>query len=140
MAIGEGPIGNIEIIYQNSEVWVPSDYPGIKKGAGEYFNGTATQAPWPYVVTTWPSDARPYKNVSYLAVANAELDASATVPQMNFVLQGFLQGTSPLNNSTIVITSGQYNNEGTLLDFIGRRRCGPCRRDLGFSYQFHPRE
>ena len=116
LALGEGPLGFITVIYQDQGVYTESDYPSPNFN---YFTGTDTQAPWDYVVSTWPDDARSYKDTAYIAVSNAELDASATVPQINIVLAGFLCSTCPLNDSTIVITSGQYDQNNKLISFIG---------------------
>lgn len=128
MAIGEGVLGLPFIIYQDQEVWTPSTYP---TNGAYYFNGTSTQAPWSYVETTWPTDARPYKDTAYYAFLNAQLDSSATVPQINLVLPGLLSGTSPLNNSTITITSGQYDPNGNPLSFLGNIVLGTADADPG---------
>jgi hypothetical protein len=115
-ALCEGPVGVPLIIYQDQEVWTPATYP--TNGAA-YFDGSPGQLPWSYVVSNWPGDARSYKNTAYYAFANAQIDSSATIPQINIVLEGLLQGSSPLNNSTITITSGQYDPSGKPLSFLG---------------------
>ncbi len=126
MAIGEGPLGQPLIIYQDSEVWTPATFPS---NGAYYYNGTDTQAPWPYAATKWPNDARPYKDTAYYGFANAQLDSSATVPQINVVVQGFFTGTSPLNHSSITITSGQYDQEGNPLSFLGTIVLGDADAD-----------
>lgn len=128
LAIGEGPIGPVEIIYQDMEVWTPATYP---TNGTNYFSGTATQTPWSYIESTWPSDARSYKNTAYYGFPNAQLDSSATVPQINLVLKGFLAGTCPLNNSTITISTGQYDQNGNPLSFIGNINIGDADADPG---------
>ena len=120
-AIGEGPLGDVKIIYQDQNVWLPSNYP---TNGAFYFNGVATQAPWDYVTSNWPADARPYKNVAYYAFPNAQLDASATVPQIGIVVAGFDQGTSPLNPSEITISTGQYDPNGNPISYIGTINLG----------------
>lgn len=125
-AIGEGQLGNLLIIYQDSNVWVPSDYP---TNGAYYYNGSSTQTPWSYVVSRWPSDARPYKDTAYWAFSNAQIDSSATIPQINLVVQGLFQGTSPLNNSTITITTGQYNPNGSAASYIGNINIGDADAD-----------
>ena len=115
-AIGEGPLGAIQIIYQDSEVWTPGTYP---TNGASYFNGTSTQAPWSYVVDNWPNDARPYKDTAYYAFANAQIDSSATIPQINLVVAGYGTSSSPLNNSTLTISTGQYDPNGNPLSYIG---------------------
>jgi hypothetical protein len=127
--ISEGPIGSPIIIYQDQEVWTPDTYP-IPSGSA-YYNGTADQTPWPYVEDNWPPDARPYKNTAYWAFPEAVLDSSGTMPQIDLVVEGFLFGTSQLNNSTISITTGQYDQNGNPLSFIGDIGLGCCDADPG---------
>ena len=116
MAIGEGPIANVKIIYQDQNVWTPATYP---TNGSEFFDGDPGQPPWSYIVDNWPIDARGYTWTSYYAFSNAQLDASATVPQINLVLEGFFTGSSPLNYSTVEITTGQYDPNGNPVSFIG---------------------
>ena len=126
LALGEGPLGDVKIIYQDSNVWTPETYP---TNGTFYFNGTSGQAPWSYVISHWPADPRPYKNTAYYGFSNAQLDSSATVPQINVVAQGFLTGTSPLNNSTINITTGQYDPNGHPISYIGPINIGDADAD-----------
>jgi hypothetical protein len=126
LAIGEGPIGPVQVIYDDQAVYTPSDYPtnGIN-----YFSGTATQGPWSYISTNWPNDARGYKDTAYYGFPNAQLDSSATVPQIDLVVNGFFTGSSPLNNSTLTITSGQYDPKGNAISYIGNISLGCCDAD-----------
>lgn len=126
LAIGEGPIGTTYIIYQDANVFVPSDYP---TNGAQFFAGTDNQQPWSYVVSKWPTDARPYKDTAYYAFYNAQLDSSATVPQIDLVVAGLLAGSSPLNDSTITITTGQYDNNGNPISFIGNIHLGALDAD-----------
>lgn len=126
LAIGEGLINDTKIIYQDQNVWTPSTFP---TNGSAFFNGDPTQSPWSYIVDTWPVDARPYKNTVYYGFQNAQLDASATVPQINLVMTGILAGTCPLNNTTIAITTGQYNPNGTPVSFIGNIQIGDADAD-----------
>ena len=128
-AIGEGPLGSPLIIYQDAEVWTPSTYP---TNGAYYYNGTDTQTPWPYVESNWPSDARAYNDTAYYGFSNAQLDASATVPQINLVIQGMFTGTSPLNNSTITISTGQYDPNGNPLSYIGNINLGDADADPAY--------
>jgi hypothetical protein len=116
LSIGEGVLQQPLIIYQDSEVWTPATYPS---NGAFWFSGSATQTPWSYISSDWPTDARPYKDTAYYGFSNAQLDSSATVPQINFVIPGILSGSSPLNNTTITITSGQYDQAGNPLSFLG---------------------
>lgn len=128
MALGEGVIPAIRIIYQDQAVFTPADYPS---NGANFFTGTASQAPWDVVVSKWPTDARSYKDTAYYAFDNAQLDASATVPQINLVPQGILAGSSPLNNTTLTITTGQYDSEGNPISFLGNINLGNADADPG---------
>lgn len=116
MAICEGPIGLPLLIYQDQGVWLPADYPS---NGSYYFDGSATQAPWSYVAGEWPNDSRSYKNTAYYGFSDAQLDSSATVPQINLVVQGFLTGSCPLNFETLTITTGQSGPSGAPISFEG---------------------
>lgn len=126
LAIGEGELGAIKLIYQDQGVYTTADYPSPGLN---YFTGTSTQAPWSFVVANWPQDARPYKDDAYLAVANAQLDSSATVPQINMVIAGRLNASCPLNNTTVTISTGQYDSSGKAISFIGNINLGLCDAD-----------
>lgn len=126
LSIGEGITGDIKLIYQDQNVWTLSTYP---TNGTFYFGGTETQLPWPYVEANWPIDARSYKFTAYLAFSNAQLDASATVPQINLLLNGKFWGTSPLNDSTITISTGQYDKSGNPISFMGTVHLGAADAD-----------
>jgi hypothetical protein len=129
LAIGEGPISQPFIIYQDQEVWTPETYP---TNGTNWFAGTPTQSPWSYVEAEWPNDARPYVSTAYYGFPNAQLDSSATVPQINMVPGGFRIGSSPLNYSTIEITSGQYDPNGNPLSYLGPITLGCCDADPAY--------
>ena len=126
MALGEGPIPEILIIYQDQEVWTPNTYP---TNGAFYFGGYPGEPPWDYITANWPADARPYKDTAYYGFSNAQLDSSATVPQIGLVPKGILAGTSPLNNSTITISTGQYDPNGNPISFIGNILLGDADAD-----------
>lgn len=126
LAIGEGELSAPLIIYQDAEVWTPATFPS---NGAYYYNGSAVQTPWPYAASLWPADARSYKDTAYYGFSNAQLDSSATVPQINLVVQGFFTGSSPLNNTTITISTGQYDPNGNPLSFIGNIACGDMDAD-----------
>ncbi len=128
MALGEGPITDVLVIYQNSATYTPADFP---TNGAYFFQGTDTQTPWSYITSNWPNDARGYKDTSYYGFSNAQLDSSATVPQIGIVPKGLLYGTSPLNNSSITITSGQYDQAGNPTSFVGTIQLGTCDADPG---------
>src|SRR5579859_4339073 len=80
MALGEGLIPEIKIIYQDQEVWTPDTFP---TNGAFYFGGDGVSPPWSFVEANWPQDARTYKDTAYYGFSNAQLDSSATVPQIN---------------------------------------------------------
>ena len=102
MAIGEGPLGDVLVIFQDQQVFTLTNEPSM---AWIYFDGAANQAPWSYVVENWPADARSYARTAYLAGPNYPLDSSGTVPQFNFLIAGILQGTCPLYRCTETIAN-----------------------------------
>ena len=116
LALGEGTITDTLIIYQDQAVYVPSDYPS---NGFQLFIGTTPQPPWEYVEVNWPADSRPYGGTAYYAAPQAQLDSSATVPQINVVVSGALAGSCPLNYTVIAITSGQYDQNGNPISFLG---------------------
>jgi len=126
LAIGEAEITDILIIYQDQEVWTPLTFPN---NGVVFFEGEPEQVQWSYINDTWPGDGRNYPYLAYYGFLNAELDSSATVPQINLVPKGIYYGTSPLNFSEITITSGQYDSKGDPLSFIGTIILGACDAD-----------
>jgi len=49
-----------------------------------FFSGTLSQAPWSYVTTNYPAQARSYSQTAYLGAANLPLGESATIPDNAF--------------------------------------------------------
>lgn len=126
LALGEGLIPKVLMIFQDQEVWTPATFP---TNGAFYFGGDGVSAPWSYITANWPQDARTYKNTAYYGFSNGQLDSSATVPQINLVVQGLLAGTSPLNNSIVHITTGQYDSNGNPISFIGDISLGDADAD-----------
>lgn len=138
LAIGEGVLEDIMIIYQDSNVYLTTNYPSNGEA---FFDGAPGQAPWSVIQQNWPNDARPYKDLCYIGFNQAQLDASGTVPQISFVLRGLFAGSSPLNNSTIHISTGQYDSGGRPISFIGDINIGTSDADPAYViYDFltHP--
>lgn len=95
-ALAEGQITTIIAIFDNQQVYTLNTVPQGK--IYTFFNGgTNNTAPWSYLTTNYPADAFAYKNTVYVGCPNYPLDSSATIPQLNFILQGKFAGTSPLN-------------------------------------------
>ncbi len=91
MAVGEGVVNNVRVIYQDQAVYTPGDYP---TNGAFFFIGDDTQAPWSFIEGNWPQDARGYKDTAYYGFPNAQLDSSATVPQISLVASGPSSGSS----------------------------------------------
>src|ERR1019366_2265089 len=121
MALGEGPLPQVMIIYQDNATYTTSNFP---TNGAYWFEGSNAQTAWSVITANWPLDARGYKDTAYYAFLNAQLDGSATVPQFNIVPKGILAGTSPLNNTTLVITTGQYDQNGNSISTIGNIALG----------------
>lgn len=98
LALGEGPLGPLQLIYQDQAIYNISAISGSARismpRSPTYFTGTATQAPWPWIVDNWSSDALAYAQTAYLGLEDYPLDASATTPQFNVVVEGVLAGTT----------------------------------------------
>ena len=145
IALGEGPITGIIVIYQDANVWFnlsnideinPSEQTN-KSGQPNYiptnatlFAGLPNQAPWDYVVSSWPGDARGYKDTCYVGLPNMQLDATATPPQLNWVPRGIFSGTSPLSPATY--TGAYTNNYG---EFFGSFYAGYVNADPALCIQ-----
>lgn len=139
MSIGEGIITEVLVIYDDQAVYTPKDFPD---NGAIFFEGTDTQPPWSVVVTKWPTDARTYKDTCYYGFPGAQLDSSATVPQLHFVPKGIFSGTCPLNDSTITITTGQFDQNGNPISFIGNIHLGFIDADPGqciYDFLTNPR-
>ena len=124
-SICEGPIQNIIVIYQDSNVYFnlsgiqevdpntqigKNGQPNFVPTNAQFFPGGDFQEPWSYIESHWPADARGYKDTCYIGLPNMQLDSTATPPQLNFVPRGLFSGTCPLNPATF---SGSYtNNDG----------------------------
>jgi hypothetical protein len=110
----------------DSAVYTAENFPN---NGAQFWNGTDSQSPWEAVGRLWPGDERAYRDTAYWAFYNAQLDASATVPQIDMVVEGILSRTSPLNDSIITITSGQYDSSGNAQSFIGPLELGALDAD-----------
>lgn len=90
----EGPVGDILAIYDDQQVYNLTNAPPGKIYVG--FTGDQTD-PWSYIQSVFPSEAVTYKDTAYIGFQDYPLDSSGTIPQLNFVVKGNLQGTCPLN-------------------------------------------
>lgn len=94
-ALCEGTISALRAVFDNQSVYSPSNAPEGK--IFEVFTGTSTQNPWSVVQTNWPDDAFAYRDTAYIGFEDWPLDSSATIPQLNFLVDGIFFGTCPLN-------------------------------------------
>src|SRR5262249_35001514 len=99
---------------------------------------------------TFPSDALTYPKLAYVGFPDYPLDSSGTLPQLNFVVKGPFQGTSPLNADNVkflgpmvcqdadpaeviidLLTNPTYgaNFPAQFLDVTGSMRTGPAGYD-----------
>lgn len=94
-ALGEGEIGQLRVIFDNQAIYTPTTAPFGKVFVE--FIGSPTQNPWNGVEDTWPDDAFAYRHTAYIGFYDWPLDSSATLPFLNFIVEGLFQGTCPLN-------------------------------------------
>lgn len=96
----EGLVSNLLAVYDDQQVYnlstVPPPPGKIMQPVGGDQNG-----PWGYMLLRFPSDALTYPKLAYVGFLDYPLDASGTLPQLNFVVQGPYAGSSPLNAQNI---------------------------------------
>jgi len=105
-ALCEGEGAQLLVVFDNQQTYTPSTAPPGK--VFQVFSGSASQSPWSVVTTSWPSDAFGYKDTAYIGFYDWPLDSTATIPQLNFMFQGRLYATSPLNLYTAPNGSQYY--------------------------------
>jgi len=88
MGICEGPIAGIGQVWQTSSATTNLVALGLS-----LFSGVSPQNIWSYLATAFPSQALAYPGVAYVASANYNLGASATVGDNNFEVHGILYGS-----------------------------------------------
>jgi hypothetical protein len=96
----EGLVSDLLAVYDDQQVYnlstVPPPPGKIMQPVGGDQNG-----PWAYITLRFPSDALTYPKIAYVGFLDYPLDSSGTLPQLNFVVKGPFQGTSPLNAQNI---------------------------------------
>ncbi|MCW2283379.1 hypothetical protein M2323_001207 [Rhodoblastus acidophilus] len=88
MGICEGPIAGIGQVWQTSSTTTSLISLGLS-----LFKGVSPQAVWSYLATAFPSQALTYPGVAYVASANYNLGASASIGDNNFEVHGVLYGS-----------------------------------------------
>jgi hypothetical protein len=87
MALCEGPISNIGYIWRDQSTYTLANL-GLT-----LFDGTTPQAQWPYLASTYPTEALAYQGTAYVCAANYQLGGAADVGNHNFEVVGVLAGT-----------------------------------------------
>ena len=86
--ICEGPITGINSSWSSQTQQAGT--PGFS-----IFDGTLGQGPWTYLSDNYPSHAIGYSGLCYAAAQDYALGSSAALPNWNWEVQGFFQGTAP---------------------------------------------
>lgn len=88
MGICEGPISGIGNVWQTSSTMTSLVSLGLS-----LFKGVSPQDVWSYLAQAFPSQALTYPGVAYVASANYNLGASASIGDNNFEVHGVLYGS-----------------------------------------------
>jgi hypothetical protein len=81
MAMCEGQVDSIARIFAQGSTTSTSTLAALNF---TFFNGTALQSPWSFVTTKYPTQARAYANIAYVACPKLDLGMSATIPDNQF--------------------------------------------------------
>ncbi len=109
VALCEGTVDLIQNIWAQASTTTTTT---LSKLNMTFFSGTAVQAPWSYVTTNYPAQARAYALTSYLACPKMDLGQAATIPDNQFECQRLMSfaytHTTPgyINPTTLVQSNG----------------------------------
>ncbi len=109
LGLCEGPIDDIQNSWANGSTTSTATLSYLNL---TLFTGTISQAPWSYVATSYPSQARAYSQLAYLASPKLHLGESATVPDNAFEVaraNGFAYtnpGNGWINPNTHAVSPG----------------------------------
>lgn len=122
MALCEGPVGEPLIKYIDGVGYgFTFDYfsKTLTVSGLTWQNGSYTQDAIPDVVDRFPNEALAYRGVANVFGLNYRIDPTATVPQFNFIVPGFYQGTCPLFPTIInvFVTESPFSNVTVNLGF-----------------------
>lgn len=81
LALAEGPIDSIARAWAEGSTTTTSSLGQLNM---TFFNGSASQAPWSWMASNFPSRARAYAYTAYLACPKQDLGESATIPDNAF--------------------------------------------------------
>jgi hypothetical protein len=116
LAVCEGPIDGISIIYVNGKVLTDGTTTALTQAGLSLSTGAVGQSPWPYLTTNHPDHAIGYSGLAICHAANYPLDSGATTPNHSFEVQRLtsfgVSGTKDADPSRVVA------------DFFGNGRYG----------------
>lgn len=104
MALCEGPISAINVIWKNQSIFSLASLGQYEEdeileaeGGGtseiSFFNGSTPQSMWGYLQSSDPSQALTYQATAYLGCQQYSLSSAATLDSHNFEIQGLRYGT-----------------------------------------------
>lgn len=100
LGLCEGPITSI------GKVWADQNETTLAKLGLTLFLGTAAQAPWSYVTSKYPTEARAYAYTAYVANESYQLGQSPVLPNHNMEvvtpLSGSMPGTPDVNLADVI--------------------------------------
>lgn len=109
LGLCEGPIEGV------GTIWADSNVTTLGSLDLSLYTGTASQTPPAYIESNYPSQAVSYANTAFVFSSNYNLGGSPSVPNHNFEILGFLNGTMPgtpdVNMADVIpdyITNPQY--------------------------------
>lgn len=94
----EGLVQNLLAIFDDQQIYNDTNAPSGKIVFPEGGDQTSALG---YIQIHFPADALVYPKTAYVGFLDYPLDSSGTLPQLNFVPQGPLQGTCPLNSDFV---------------------------------------
>ncbi|HEY5046927.1 MAG TPA: phage tail protein, partial [Rhizomicrobium sp.] len=115
LGLCEGPIQGIGAVWADQTFYATG---GLAKLSLTLFAGSASQSVWSYLASNYPSQAIPYESLAYLCNSDYSLGSSASLPNHNFEVIGYLAnsmgawGTPDANPADIVsdfLTNPQYS-------------------------------
>jgi hypothetical protein len=110
LGLCEGVVDSVTNIWANGSTTTTTSLAALNM---TFFPGTASQAPWSYVTTSYPAQARAYSQLCYLGCPSLALGESASIPDNAFEclrtsLFAYVQSSSGwINPSTHVAFPGR---------------------------------
>jgi Putative phage tail protein len=104
LALCEGPISNINVIWKDQSVY------SLASLGLSLFAGTTPQGVWSYLASSDPGQALAYQGTAYLAAAGYQLSSAATLDNHNFEVQGLRWGSGYGQTSYATYVSEIYDS------------------------------